>query len=94
MEVELPTKAEIETEIKTKQAANQEPFAHRNAETAGLDSQLSLAEEAQFKKLLSDDKALRSAVRELNRDDAPELSPVLADELSKTENNESEDKGV
>jgi hypothetical protein len=80
-QVELPTRFEVEDEINQKQAANEEPFADREAETAKLDSELTPAEQQQFEDLLANDAVLASAAMQLSRQDAPELSPTLEAEL-------------
>jgi hypothetical protein len=81
-EVELPTKFEIQDEITTKQAADQEPFFERDTEAADLDPELNAVEQAQFEAVLEGDADLTQAALKLNREDAPELNPTLEDELS------------
>lgn len=50
--IELPSRFQVEGEIREKQAIGVEPFVNRNTETVNLDSELSNLEKAQFESLL------------------------------------------
>lgn len=81
-DVDLPSRFAIQNEIQQKQALGEEAFAEREDEAAGLDAELSPAEELQLKSLLEDDTAVAAAAMKFSRPGAPELTPTLEAELA------------
>ena len=84
LDVEMPTKFQVQGEILEKQSQGREPYEDKNPETGKLEEQLPENERKQFEDMLKKDARVHDAASALTREGGPALSEELQNDLEQS----------